>query len=193
MRILGIDPGSRKVGFGIVDINKINRTLINESHGVFRLDVSLDLALRMKELAQRLQNLIREKKPQCMILEEIFMGENARAALILGQARGAVLATAGLNELTVFSLNALTVKLAVTGTGCATKIQVGEMVRVILQLTQKPAEDAADALALAICHGQQMLSPSSVMKIPLIKKMSKKQKQNGLEALAKTRTVIFNK
>lgn len=193
MRILGIDPGSRKVGFGILDVNKIERTLFCESFGVFRLDVSQDLSLRMKELALRLQFLIREKNPHCMVLEEIFMGENARAALILGQARGSVLATAGLNELTVFNLNALTVKLAITGAGRATKTQVSEMVRVILRLSQKPDEDASDALALAICHGQQMLGQYSGVTLPLVRKMSKKQKRKGLEALAKTRTVIFNK
>lgn len=191
MRILGIDPGSRKVGFGVLEVSRLERRFTHIAHGILRLNTEQDLSLRMKELAHRLQEILHEIKPECVVLEDVFMGENARSALILGQARGAVLAIVGLSNIPVFNLSTTTVKLAVAGTGRASKNQVGEMVRVILNLSKKPAEDASDALALAICHGHQILSPYQSGAIAKPKKMNKKQKNQALADLAKTRQKVW--
>ncbi len=184
MRILGIDPGSRKVGFGVIDIVGTQRQMLHVEHGVMRLNDKQDLVMRIQELAQRLQKMLSEIKPNYVALEDIFMGENVRSALILGQARGAVLATLGLGNISVVNLSATTVKLAVTGTGRATKDQVGKMVQAILKLEKKPAEDAGDALALAICYGQQCFRPQLISSSPAPKRLSRNEKQKALYDLA---------
>jgi crossover junction endodeoxyribonuclease RuvC len=184
MRILGIDPGSRKVGFGVIDVVGAHRHLVHAEHGVIRLNDKHDLILRIKELAQHLQKIVSDTQPNHAVLEDVFMGDNARSALILGQARGAVLAMLGLANIPVINLSATRVKSAVTGTGCATKEQVGKMVQAILKLEKKPAEDAGDALALAICYGHQLMSSKSCALVPTVKAVSDKKKQKALYDLA---------
>jgi crossover junction endodeoxyribonuclease RuvC len=154
------------------------------AHGVLRLDVTQDLSLRMRELAMRLQGLLQQYEPQQGVLEDVFVSEGVRSALILGQARGAVLATLGLGALPVSSLSTTSVKLTIAGTGRATKLQVGEMVRLLLGLDKKPAEDASDALALALCHAHRLLGPVMPTTMPAKKRLSSKQKRDALYDLA---------
>ena len=179
MRLIGIDPGSRKLGFGIIDL--VGREHAHIAHGVIRLDVGELLPVRLSELAHRLQLILQEYKPEHAILEDVFAGDNARAALILGQARGAVLALLGFSRIPVSSVSPTTVKSAVAGSGRASKTQVGEMVRVLLKLDKKPAEDAADALAMAICGPRAVTSP---------KQSSRKQRRQGLFELARKQGLV---
>jgi crossover junction endodeoxyribonuclease RuvC len=190
IRILGIDPGSRKLGWGIIDVDRSKRRFVHVAHGVLRLHVDEELPRRMRELAMRLQVLIEHHQPKQAVLEDVFMSENAGSALILGQARGAVLATLGLHNVDVSSLAATRVKSSIAGSGRASKTQVGEMVRALLALEKRPAEDAGDALALAICRAQIVLSPLEVTAMPAKKRASTKQKQQALYDLAKAQGKI---
>lgn len=184
-RIIGIDPGSRKLGWGVIDVRQKGRELVHIAHGVMRLDVEQELPTRMRELVLRMRALLDLHAPQQAVLEDIFVSESARSALILGQARGAVLACLGLHDIGVSGLSPTRVKLAVAGSGRASKTQVGEMVRALLKLDAKPPEDAGDALALAICHAQMIHSPLAAAVLTTPKRASKKQKQQGLYDLAK--------
>jgi crossover junction endodeoxyribonuclease RuvC len=149
-RIIGIDPGSRKTGIGIIDYDPISRQTTCILAKVLRLDLDQELPTRLSELAGLLQDLISEYSPHQAALEDVFVGDHARSALILGQSRGAVLAILGLAKVPVTSIAPRKVKQVITGHGQAGKNQVGEMVRLLLKLDKKPAEDAADALALAL-------------------------------------------
>jgi len=159
MRIIGIDPGSRKTGFGVIDLSPGSRRYTHVEHGVLRLDVDRSLAERMRELAERLTALFARLAPTHCAIEDVFVSEGLRSALILGQARGAVLATCGLSQIPVQAVTTTQVKLAVAGLGRASKHQVGQMVTLLLKLDKKPAEDAADALATAMCHAHLLQTP----------------------------------
>jgi crossover junction endodeoxyribonuclease RuvC len=142
-RIIGIDPGSRRTGYGIVDVEA----------GKARYVTSGIIRLPEKSLAERLK-IIFDGITQLMGIEEVFLSHNASSALKLGQARGAAI-VAGVNAgLTVGEYSARSVKLAVVGTGAADKTQVQMMIVQLLKLSEAPAEDAADALAVALCHAQ---------------------------------------
>lgn len=148
-RILGIDPGSRVTGYGVVELSaKGPRYLasgcIRPAAGAF-----VD---RLGEIYRGIDTLIREHAPDEVAIEEVFLATNPASALKLGQARGAAIAAAVAAELPVAEYAARRVKLAVVGTGKASKTQVQHMVRVLLGLSGVPAADAADALAIAICH-----------------------------------------
>lgn len=185
MRIIGIDPGSRKTGFGIIDVKSDSRKLVHVAHGILRLNVDVDIGFRMRELAVRLREVTENYRPTHCAVEDIFVSEGLRSALMLGQARGAVLATMGLLEVPVQHFAPTKVKLALTGGGRAAKVQVAEMVRILLQLSEKPPEDAGDALAIAICCANQsalsMSSPSFAPK----KTMGMKKKRAALADIAR--------
>lgn len=189
MRIIGIDPGSRKTGFGIVDVDSGIKKLQHVAHGVLRLDVEQDIAMRVKELAFRLRELIDQFRPTHCAVEDIFVAEGLRSALILGQARGAVLATMGLSDIPVQNFSPTKVKLALTGAGRASKFQVSEIVRMILNLDEKPAEDAGDALAIAICaanHSAFFAQGAFVAPKPT----STKKNRAALEAIARRQGIL---
>lgn len=171
-RIIGIDPGSRKIGIGIIE----NNSLLYAK--VLRLDLEQELPSRIQELSRLLQDILTEFKPEQAVLEDVFVGEHARSALILGQARGAVLAILGLANLPVTSIAPRKVKQTITGQGAASKQQVGEMIRILLKLDKKPAEDAADALALALSYGL------GSTQLATTKRLNTKQKRSALEAIA---------
>lgn len=181
-RIMGIDPGSRKVGWGILEQQEKSRKWCVIAQGVLRLNVEADLSVRMKELATRLKLLCERYRPDRCGLEDVFISEGPRSALILGQARGAVLATLGLCDVPVYSYSATQVKLAVCGSGRAQKAQVGQMVRILLQLEEAPAEDAADALAIALC----MATRSSLEGA----KLPQPKKRVSLESIARAQGKI---
>lgn len=181
MRIIGIDPGSRKTGYGIIDVD--TQRIKHVAHGVLRLDVECDIAQRVSELAFKLKEMIEAYRPTHCALEDIFVSEGLRSALILGQARGAVLATMGLHNVPVQNFAPTKVKLALTGAGRSSKFQVSQIVQMLLKLDEKPAEDAGDALAIAICcaNHRAFLSAS----VPVTKPLSLKKKRNALAEIAR--------
>lgn len=148
--ILGIDPGSRLTGFGIIESRGSKLRYLTS--GCIRIDTAQDLAYRLKQIFTCVTQLIEEYQPDEFAIEQVFMGKNADSALKLGQARGSAIVAASMKELSVFEYAARAVKQAVTGRGGAEKEQVQHMVQVLLNLPGKPQADAADALAIAITH-----------------------------------------
>jgi crossover junction endodeoxyribonuclease RuvC len=147
--ILGIDPGSRKTGFGV--INTVGDKCEYLASGVIRVE-EYEFADRLKHIFESIQIIIHEHCPQTMAVEQVFMGKNANSALKLGQARGAAITAGATAGLEVSEYSARQIKQAVVGTGAADKVQVQHMVTTILKLSATPQEDAADALATALCH-----------------------------------------
>lgn len=152
IRILGIDPGSTATGFGLVE--RKGSRLLHVAHGTLRPPRSAGLPQRLAFLHTALAALVTERTPDCVAVERVFVAASPRAALVLGHARGVVLAAAGAAGLDVSEYAASEVKLAVTGSGAAGKPQVQAMVRRLLALGAAPPRDAADALAVALCHAQ---------------------------------------
>jgi crossover junction endodeoxyribonuclease RuvC len=149
MRILGIDPGSRFTGFGIIDVEGDQATLVR--HGVIRTGTG-EFTERLGVIFAELRELIQEHSPTEVAVETVFVSHNAASALKLGQARGAAVCAAISMGLSVAEYSPRSVKQAIVGRGGADKVQVQHMVSVLLQLRETPAEDAADALAVALCH-----------------------------------------
>ena len=154
-RILGIDPGSRRTGYGVID--SIPGKIGFVSCGVIKTTVGYPLANRLNEIFDGINEVIQLHDPEVAAVEEIFMSTNANSALKLGQARGAAVVSAMQNGLAVYDYSAKKVKRAVVGYGQAEKGQVQHMVRMLLGLSKEPSEDAADALAVAICHANHQL------------------------------------
>ena len=155
IRIIGIDPGSRRTGYGIVDIS--GATINYVTSGIVRLPED-SLPERLQIIFDAVSQLIEEYKPVVMSIEDVFMSINPRGALKLGQARGAAILAGTNAKLAVSEYSPRSVKLAVVGTGAADKKQIQMMVASLLKLPSEPSEDAADALAVAICHGHSMRS-----------------------------------
>ena len=153
MRILGIDPGSRCTGFGIIDVGGDvagdRATLVH--CGVIRSGEG-EFAERLGVIFSGLKQLIEEFAPSEAAVENVFVSRNASSALKLGQARGAAVCAAISMGLPVAEYSPRSVKQAIVGRGGADKVQVQHMVRVLLRLQETPEEDAADALAVALCH-----------------------------------------
>lgn len=150
MRILGIDPGSRVTGYGVIE--KQGNRLIHIDNGAIYTDSKDSLAHRLQTIHEGLVRIIGRYNPEAMAVEEIFLAKNALSALKLGHARGAALLAGTRHQLPVFEYTALQVKSAVVGYGRAAKPQVQHMVRVLMNLPEIAQEDASDALAVAICH-----------------------------------------
>lgn len=147
--IMGVDPGSRKTGFGLIDTVGGRSEYITS--GVIRVpDVSLPE--RLKVIFDSVSELIERYIPEQFAIEQVFMAKNAGSALKLGQARGAAIVAAVNHDVPVHEYEARKVKQAITGTGAADKLQVQHMVKTLLKLPAAPQEDAADALAIALCH-----------------------------------------
>ncbi len=149
-RILGIDPGSRLTGFGIVEL-KAGRAQWIDS-GCIRTEGD-NLPQRLQMIFQGITEIISLYHPEEVAIENIFMHRNADSALKLGQARGAAISSVVMQNLPVFEYTPTQIKQAVVGRGHAAKEQVQHMMKVLLRLDQTPQADAADALAVAICHG----------------------------------------
>ena len=152
--ILGIDPGSRVTGFGVISL--INRQVYYIASGCIRME-SGELSERLCKIYQGVKELIILHKPQEMAIEKVFMARNADSALKLGQARGAAVVAAANSRLSVYEYSARQMKQSVTGKGGADKKQVQHMVTALLKLDQYPQSDAADALAAALCHAYTKL------------------------------------
>lgn len=147
--ILGIDPGSRKTGFGI--INYVSGRSEYVTSGIIRLPAG-DLPERLGVIYASVTELVDLHCPQELAIEQVFMAKNAGSALKLGQARGAAIVACVARDMVVAEYSARQIKQSVVGTGAADKSQVQHMVKILLKLPAEPAEDAADALAAALCH-----------------------------------------
>jgi crossover junction endodeoxyribonuclease RuvC len=150
LRILGIDPGLRITGFGVIE--KVGQTLVYVTSGCIRSNEKDSLPLRLKTLLDGIGEVIGAHQPDEAAIEKVFVNVNPQSTLLLGQARGAAISALVLANLPVAEYTALQVKQAVVGHGKAAKEQVGHMVTRLLQLPGEPSADAADALACAICH-----------------------------------------
>ncbi|MBC7708393.1 crossover junction endodeoxyribonuclease RuvC [Polaromonas sp.] len=151
MRILGIDPGTGILGFGVIDVIKGQATLVDA--GVIRTPVHEDDAIRLLTIYEELTEIIKLNKPTVMSVEKLFFARNVTTAMTVSQARGVVLLCGMQSGMTIAEYTPMQIKMAVTSYGKADKKQVQEMVRVILQLKEIPKpDDAADALAAAITH-----------------------------------------
>ncbi|MGD8174529.1 crossover junction endodeoxyribonuclease RuvC [Marinimicrobium sp. ARAG 43.8] len=148
-RILGIDPGSRKTGFGVIE--RLGGEVAYVTSGVIRVPEG-ELPERLKIIFDGITQIAQQYQPDVVAVEQIFMARNASSALKLGQARGAAITAAVVQDLAVYEYEARKVKQSVVGTGAADKIQVQHMVKALLRLPGTPQEDAADALAVALCH-----------------------------------------
>jgi len=149
MRILGIDPGSRLTGYGIIDI-KGDRS-IPVHFGVIKAGTG-EFAERLGIIFNGLREGIDEYHPDEAAVETVFVSHNAASAIKLGQARGAAVCAVIADGVTVAEYSPRSVKQAIVGRGGADKAQVQHMVKILLGLTESPSEDAADALAVALCH-----------------------------------------
>lgn len=149
MRILGIDPGLRVTGYGVID--QIGQQLAYQASGVVRTEAG-ELPGRLSLLFGGVCEMVEAFRPEAAVVEKVFVNVNPQSTLLLGQARGALIAALTHMGLPVFEYTALQVKQAVVGNGHADKIQVQHMVKRLLNLPVEPSADAADALACAICH-----------------------------------------
>ena len=148
-RILGVDPGTRALGYAIVDWGRAAEYV---ECGVLKADVREGMATRLHAIVAELGEIIEEFEPTVLALEKAFYGRNAASALKLGQARGAIIMLAGQREVPVFEYTPATVKQAVVGHGRATKAQIQARVQLLFRLRRLPSVDAADALAIALTH-----------------------------------------
>lgn len=151
MKILGIDPGTGILGFGIIEAHGPKAKLVDG--GVIKTPANQDDHIRLKTIYDELSDIIKTQKPEVMAVEKLFFAQNVTTAMSVAQARGVVLLCGEQSGLSVFEYTPLQIKQALTGYGRADKKQIQEMVRVILSLDTVPQpDDAADALACAICH-----------------------------------------
>jgi crossover junction endodeoxyribonuclease RuvC len=151
VKVLGIDPGTAACGYGIVHVDGGRLTALD--HGWWRSPARESIELRLKRIHDGVAELIEAHMPEAVVLEESYVGADARTALSVGQARGAVLVACATAQVTCAEYPPASVKVAVCGYGRADKDQVQRMVKTILGMHEKPKPDhAADALAVAICH-----------------------------------------
>lgn len=149
MRVLGIDPGSNVTGFGVVE--KSGASLGHIDNGCCRVR-SASFSGRLQEIFAALSDVLKKYRPEAVAVEKVFFAKNPMSALKLGESRGVAILAAAQFSLPVFEYSTREVKQAVTGYGQATKEQIQQMVRRLLNLREPAAEDASDALAVAICH-----------------------------------------
>ncbi len=153
-RILGVDPGSRATGYGVIE--KEGNRLRYISCGVLRLSQQVSFPERLKKIYDGLSEVIGKHEPVVAAVEDVFVAVNPRSALKLGHARGVAILAAMQCGLAVHDYTPRKIKQAVVGYGNAEKVQVQQMVRILLKLSTSPSSDAADALAVAICHANQL-------------------------------------
>ena len=149
LRILGIDPGSRITGFGVIEL--VQGKAVYVTSGCIRVQGKA-LPERLKSIFDNVSQIVADYRPEQLAIEQVFVKNNVDSALKLGQARGAAICAAMTRELEVFEYTPTQIKKAVVGKGHADKAQMQFMVRAVLKLPGLPQEDAADALACALCH-----------------------------------------
>lgn len=150
MKILGIDPGLRTTGFGVIQ-HRANK-LAYIASGTISTSIDLELPERLKVIFSGVSEIIRTYAPDCAVIEKVFVNVNPQSTLLLGQARGAAISALVAADLGVHEYTALQLKQAIVGHGKAHKKQVQDMVQRLLALPALPGADAADALGVAICH-----------------------------------------
>ena len=179
VRILGIDPGLRTTGFGIIDAD--GPALSYVASGTIRTDAvdAGQLPLRLKVIFDGVCEVVTRYRPQCASVEIVFVSVNPQSTLLLGQARGAALAALVSGALPVAEYTALQMKKAIVGHGLANKSQVQEMVRRLLALPALPGKDAADALGLAISHAHAAGSFAALAKAGTLQRRQHAQYRKG--------------
>jgi crossover junction endodeoxyribonuclease RuvC len=170
VRILGLDPGSRVCGYGVIDEEKGELSYVE--CGVLTAPEDRPMEQRLGEIARGLREVIGELSPGVVAVEDVFMHQNARSALALAQARGMALAVIGLAGLRVASYPPALVKKSVCGSGGADKGQVARMVQALIKLRSLPRADASDALAVAITHGRTLRPTSAKIVAAVVRKVS---------------------
>ena len=151
MIILGIDPGSLNVGYGIIQVEK--RKIVAAGCDTIKINPKIQLTERLVQIHLGMDKIIAEYKPEIAVVETIFYGKNIKSAFTLGHARGVILLALAQHNITIEEYSPREVKKSVVGNGNASKEQVAYMVQKILNLSTKPkTEDAADALAIALCQ-----------------------------------------
>lgn len=149
MRILGIDPGIARCGYGMIEIR--NSKFEIRKYGCIETKASLSKEKRLLVIYKEIKNLIEKYKPQAVAVEELFFNTNAKTALTVGEARGVVLLACGEKNIPISVFTPLQVKMAITGYGRAEKSQIGQMVKALLKLKEIPKpDDTTDALAVAL-------------------------------------------
>lgn len=155
MRILGIDPGYAILGYGVVDIEGMKLTAVD--YGVIETKAGEPFPERLQRLYDGVRQLCEMYKPDCAVFEELFFYRNTTTAIAVGAGRGVAILAAQQKELPLYEYTPMQIKLSVTANGHADKQQVQHMVKILLNLKEIPKpDDAADALAAALCHGSTM-------------------------------------
>jgi len=155
VRILGIDPGTVILGFGVIDADKSQAQLVDA--GVIRTPVKEDDAMRLQTIFEEITDIISHTKPEAMAVEKLFFAQNVTTAMTVAQARGVVLLAGKQAGLSIYEYTPQQIKQALTGYGRAEKKQIQEMVKIVLKLKGVPKpDDCADALAAAITHSMTL-------------------------------------
>lgn len=162
MRILGIDPGLRRTGFGVIDVE--GQKTIYAGSGVITPEISGTEPQRLAELFRGVQELIAYYKPQRAVIERVFVNVNPKSTLSLGQARGVAIAALAQEDLLIDEITPLKIKQSIVGSGRATKEQVQKMVQRHLQLPKAPNADASDALACALAWWQAQAHAQAIVR-----------------------------
>jgi crossover junction endodeoxyribonuclease RuvC len=156
LKILGVDPGTAIVGFGVIETNGHKHTMVDA--GVIRTPAHQDLELRLKTIYDSLSEIIKENKPEIMVVEKLFFAKNVTTAMSVSHARGVIYLAGVQAGVKVVEYTPLQIKQALTGYGQADKNQIQEMVKIMLGLNEKPKpDDCADALAAALTHATNSL------------------------------------
>lgn len=157
MRILGIDPGVAIVGFGVIDVDRGRQQMVQ--YGAITTEAGLPLAARLAQISRDLRELIEQFEPDEIAIEELFFSKNITTGIAVAHGRGVILCTAEIMQIPIYEYTPMQVKQAVVGYGLAEKQQIMDMVRRLLKLKAVPRpDDAADALAIAICHARSATS-----------------------------------
>lgn len=158
MRILGIDPGTKVVGYAVIEI--IQGKIVPQIYGAIRASGKENIPERLKQIYQGITEIIQKYHPEVVAIEKVFCGKNIQSAIRIGEGRGVAFLASANAGLAVHEYDATRIKKSVSGIGSAQKYQVQSMVQAILKLPVQPEPaDAADALAIAICHYQHSCIP----------------------------------
>jgi crossover junction endodeoxyribonuclease RuvC len=157
VRILGIDTSLRSTGVGIIEVRGSEMRAL--AYGRIYNKPKVPHSECLENIYKTISDLIEDHKPDCAAIEGAFFAKNPKTAMVLGQARGAAIAACAVQQLTISEHTPRKVKSSVVGTGSADKSQVAKMVMRLLNIQEQPQEDAADALAIAICHHHQLALP----------------------------------
>ena len=151
--ILGVDPSLRGTGYGVIQLARPHPQTL--AHGTISCPATWERSRCLAKISQTLRDILRQHQPTVCVVEGLFFAQNIKTAIIMGEARGAALAVIAEAGLDIYELATRKVKQAIVGYGAAQKIAVAKMVQRMLHLTELPAPDAADALALALAHAQE--------------------------------------